>query len=146
MAFKAVIADPKSGRCAQRELSAEASNKLVGMKIGDAVKGELIDIAGYEFVLTGGSDYAGFPMRRDVPGTGRKRILAVSGVGLKKKERGIKQRKTVCGNTVHSRIIQVNLKITKEGAEKIIPEAEKKEKAPKESKAEKKEKKENKEQ
>ncbi len=135
MAFKAVIADTKSGRCVQRELSAETSNKLVGMKIGDAVKGELIDLAGYEFILTGGSDYAGFPMRSDVPGTGRKRILAVNGVGLKRKEKGVKQRKTVCGNTVHLRIVQVNLKITKEGSEKIIPETTEK----KDKKTEKKE-------
>lgn len=131
MAFKIVIADPKSGRCVQRELSSEASSKLVGMKIGDAFKGELVDLAGYEFVVTGGSDYAGFPMRSDVPGTGRKRILAVFGVGIKKKGKGIKQRKTVCGNTIHQRIAQVNVKIMKEGAEKLIEAKAEENKKPK---------------
>ena len=65
--------------------------------------------------LTGGSDKCGFPMRRDVQGTSRKRILAVKGVGIKHKSRGIKQRKTVCGNTIHADIIQVNLKVLKQG-------------------------------
>lgn len=131
MALKLVIADPKSGRCAQKELGADQSSKLMGMKIGDSVKGEVIGFSGYEFMVTGGSDYAGFPMRSDVPGTGRKRILAVSGVGLKPKGKGIKQRKTVCGNTIHQRIAQVNLKILKEGTEKIVEagEPKKKEKA-----------------
>ncbi len=135
MAIKIVIADPKSGKCAQRELGNESSGKLMGMKIGDTFKGELVDLAGYEFMITGGSDYAGFPMRHDVLGTGRKRILAVAGVGLKKKGKGIKQRKTVCGNTVHQRIAQVNVKILKEGAEKLI-QAEEKENKEKKKKEE----------
>ena len=43
-------------------------------------------------------------MRKDVSGTGRKKILIVKGVGLKKTKKGTKYRKTVCGNTIHSKI------------------------------------------
>ncbi|MBD3304321.1 30S ribosomal protein S6e [Candidatus Woesearchaeota archaeon] len=116
--FKVVIGT-KDGKCHQKEISEEDSKSLVGRKIGDTIKGELIGLTGYEFAITGGTDHAGFPMRKDIAGTARKRILAVSGVGLKKKARGIRKRKTVCGNTIHPKISQINLKILKEGSEKL---------------------------
>lgn len=138
--FKIVIGS-KSGKSVQRELKDEQAKALLGKRIGDRISGESIGLAGYEFELTGGSDYCGFPMRKDVQGTARKRILAVYGVGLKKKGKGIRQRKTVAGNTVHAKTSQVNLKVLKEGKEKL--EAAKKEgeakaegEAPKEEKKE----------
>ena len=42
--------------------------------------------------ITGGSDNCGFPMRADVHGTGRKRILGVKGVGQSQKAKGIRYR------------------------------------------------------
>jgi len=136
--FKIVIGG-ESGKCVQREAKDDAAKQLIGKKIGDKISGDALGLAGYEFEITGGSDYCGFPMRRDVQGTARKRILAVSGVGLKKKGKGIRQRKTVCGNTIHARISQVNLKVLKEGKEKLdAPPAEKPAEgaAPAEAKAE----------
>ncbi|MBW2969141.1 30S ribosomal protein S6e, partial [Candidatus Woesearchaeota archaeon] len=82
---------------------------------GETIKGELLGLTGYEFEITGGSDHAGFPMRKDIQGTGRKRILSVQGIGLKKRRKGQRQRKTVCGNTIHTKTSQINIKITKEG-------------------------------
>lgn len=122
--FKIVIADPKTGKSYQREVKDDSAKGFLNMKIGYDVKGEAIDLAGYEFKITGGSDKAGFPMRADVPGAGRKKILAVSGVGLKQKDRGIKQRKTVCGNTITENTVQINLVITKQGAQPLAPAAE----------------------
>lgn len=118
--FKVVLNDPKSGKSAQREIKDDVAKKFIGLKIGDTVKGELLDLTGYEFEITGGSDYAGFPMRKDVQGTGRKKILAVQGTGLKKKAKGIKQRKTVCGNTIHAKIVQINLKAVKQGKQPLV--------------------------
>jgi len=132
--FKVVIGT-KDGKCHQKEVSEEDSKNLIGKKIGDTIKGEVIGLTGYEFDITGGTDYAGFPMRKDIVGTGRKRILAVSGVGLKKKAKGLRKRKTVCGNTIHVKISQINLKVLKEGKEKLgaAPKEEAKEgEAPKE--------------
>ncbi|MBI2664457.1 30S ribosomal protein S6e [Candidatus Woesearchaeota archaeon] len=120
MAFKLVISDPKTGSSVQKEADDEASKGFLGLKIGDSVKGELINLTGYEFLLTGGSDYCGFPMRKDVPGVGRKKILAYNGVGVRKLKSGILQRKTVCGNTVHPRTAQINLKVVKQGSEEIF--------------------------
>lgn len=137
--FKVVISN-REGKSVQKEISDPNSRNLIGKKIGEVIKGETLGIAGYEFQITGGSDYCGFPMRRDVHGTGRKKIFAVAGVGIRKGGKGEKQRKTVCGNTIHPRISQVNLKILKQG--KIGLFAKVQEKKAEEKKEEIKEKKE----
>ncbi len=126
MALKLVISDPGSGLSVQKEVADEALKGFMGAKIGDTLKGELVDLHGYEFVLTGGSDYCGFPMRRDVPGVGRKKILAYHGVGVKKGLKGMLQRKTVCGNTVHAKIAQLNVKVAKQGTSDIFEELRRK--------------------
>lgn len=129
VSFKVVIGT-KEGKCVQKDIQEPEAKTFLGKKIGDAVSGDHIGLAGYEFIITGGSDYCGFPMRKDVEGFARKRILAIEGIGLKKKAKGIRVRKTVCGNAIHPKISQVNLKITKEGKEPLAPPAaEKKEEA-----------------
>lgn len=119
MANIKVVIGTKEGKCLQKELQETESKALLGKKIGDTIQGDNIGFTGYEFTLTGGSDYCGFPMRRDVEGFARKKILAIQGVGIKKKAPGVRQKKTVCGNTVHPKISQVNLKVTKEGKEPL---------------------------
>ena len=131
-----VVIGLKDGKCKQLEVKDPESRAFVGRKIGDKVTGESINLAGWEFEISGGSDNAGFPMRKDVQGVGRKRILAISGVGLKKKGRGIRQRKTVAGNTIHPGIAQINLKTIKEGSAKIETDAKAGEESPKEEKKE----------
>lgn len=125
----------KNGLCVQKELAEQDSKALIGKQIGDKISGDTIGFTGYEFEITGGSDYCGFPMRKDLSGAGRKKILTVQGVGVKKAANGIRQKKTVCGNTIHQKIAQVNLKILKEGKEPLAPPKEEK----KEATAEKKE-------
>lgn len=148
--FKIVISDPKTGKSYQKEAKDDAAKQFMGLKIGDKVK-DVLDLAGYEFEITGGSDYCGFPMRKDVLGTMRKKILSTKGVGLNIKEAGTKKRKTVAGNTIFDRTAQINLRITKQGKtplEAPAEEPEEKEEKPaekpsedkKEEKAEKQEK------
>jgi len=140
--FKLTIANPKTGKCYQRTVGDPNSKNLIGMKIGDILKGEAVDLPGYEFVITGGSDYCGFPMRKGI-GSRRKRILVIKSVGFKGGRKGERRRKTICGDKIHEKISQVNLKITKEGKAKLEaakegeakPE-EKKEAPKKEKKAE----------
>ncbi|MBW3018850.1 30S ribosomal protein S6e [Candidatus Woesearchaeota archaeon] len=145
MVIKVVIGT-KKGRSLQKELSEEETGFLQGKKIGDKISGDDIGFAGYEFEIAGGSDHCGFPMRKDVDGASRKKILAVEAVGLKKKAKGIRQRKTICGNTVGMNTSQVNLRILKEGAQPLIeekpaeePKSEEKKEEPKAPKEEKKE-------
>ena len=132
--FKIVISDPKTGKSYQKELKDPDSKNLFGMKIGDTVKGELFGLTGYEMMITGGSDNCGFPMRRDVIGTPRKRILSTKGSGVRDIEYGDRKRKSVAGNTIFDLTAQVNLKVTKQGKEPMEPKAEKAEDA-KEEKA-----------
>jgi len=144
--FKIVIGDPKTGKSVQKDVKDEAARHFLGLKIGDKVKGELLDLTGYEFEITGGSDFAGFPMRMDIPGIGRRKVLEVKGVGIKniKKARGkdmkykrtmkgMRQRKSVAGNTIYEKTAQINMKVLKMGKEDIFPkpaETPKEEKAP----------------
>jgi len=125
--FKLVLANPKDGKCYQREVKDNSAAPFVGMKLGDKVRGETFDLTGYEFEITGGSDNAGFPMRKDMEGSGRKKILAVEGVGLRKKGKGIRQKKTVCGNTIHEGTAQINLKVLKTGTAPLGGEEKKEE-------------------
>jgi len=134
--FKVVISDPKTGKSVQREVDSDQTKVFQGKKIGEHIKGDTFGLTDYDFEISGGSDTSGFPMRRDVEGTARKRILIVKGVGLRETKKGIRRRKTVAGNTVSLTTAQINLKILKAGKEKLFEE--KKEEA-KEEKAEKKE-------
>ena len=114
--FKLVLNDPKTGKSYSREQ--KDADALIGKSIGDKVEGKELNLAGYEFELKGGSDNCGFPMRKDV-GFARKRILAVQGIGMKKKGKGQKSRKTVAGSRISAKTSQVNLQILKYGKEKL---------------------------
>ena len=117
--YKIVLADPKTGKCYQREIKEAEAEVFLGKKIGNNVKGDSFDLSGYEFKITGGSDSSGFPMRGDIEGIGRKRILIIKGIGAKKKRAGQRQRKTVRGNTIGEETNQINLKILKYGKAKL---------------------------
>ena len=127
-AFK-IVFGLKQGKCVQKELPEANAKVLIGKQIGDKIAGDTIGFEGYEFQITGGSDYCGFPMRKDIPGANRKRIFAVEGIGLHKKKKGIRVRKTVAGNTIHTKTAQINLKMIKEGNKPLIED--KKEETPK---------------
>jgi small subunit ribosomal protein S6e len=120
MEFKVNIGDPKSGKTVQKVVSGKEAEAFLKHKVGDKISGDAIGFAGYEFEITGGSDFCGFPMRRDVRGTARKKVLIVSGVGLRHNVPGRKIRKTVAGNTVYSKTAQINLKVLKQGAQPLI--------------------------
>jgi len=129
MEFKVNIGDPKSGKTAKTIVTGDQTKAFLNKKIGDKVNGDEFGYHGYEFEITGGSDYCGFPMRRDVSGTMRKKILMVGGVGLRKNVPGRKIRKMVAGNTVHTNTAQINLKILKHGEKPLIEEVKKEEAA-----------------
>lgn len=137
VSFKVVINDPKTKKSIQKQLSDDMSANMLGFKIGDKVNGNDIGFKGYEFQITGGSDTSGFPMRYDLEGTSRKKILSTRSTGLKQKRKGMLKRKNVRGNTISEKISQVNMKITKYGKESLFEE-------PKEDNAQKEEQKEEK--
>ncbi|MBN2142871.1 30S ribosomal protein S6e [Candidatus Woesearchaeota archaeon] len=122
MEIKVNIGDPKAKKTAKLVLANEQVKPLLHKKVGDFIKGDEIGYDGYEFEITGGSDYCGFPMRKDVDGTMRKKILIVSGTGLRKNRPGRKVRKNVAGNTVYENTAQVNLKVIKHGKKPLFEE------------------------
>ena len=117
--MKIVISDPKTGKSYQTEIDENKSKALYGSTIGEEIDGALIGLNGYTLQLKGGTDKDGFPMRKDVHGTERKRILISSGAGFNKKRKGERRRKGVRGNTLSEFIEQVNVKVVKEGAKKL---------------------------
>ncbi len=135
--FKIVISDPSTGKTYQKEVKGDDARRFIGLKIGDKLKGDFLELGNVEIEVTGGSDYCGFPMRKDVLGSGRKKILAVGGVGIRNKEKGIKIRKTVCGNTIHAKISQINVMVLGGKPIKIKEEKPKVEEKPAKAKAEK---------
>ncbi|MGM5481460.1 MAG: 30S ribosomal protein S6e [Nanobdellota archaeon] len=117
---KVNIGDKKTKKTYNKTLSEEQMNQFIGKKIGDTIKGDILELQGYEFEIMGGSDSTGIPMRRDVMGPTRKRILITGGVGMKKGDRkGMRKRKLVAGNTIHEKTAQINLKVTKQGKDPI---------------------------
>ncbi|MHA1525962.1 MAG: S6e family ribosomal protein [Promethearchaeota archaeon] len=96
-----------------------------GMKIGDIIKGGLIGFPNYEFVITGGSDASGFPMRKDVHGPVKKRILVSKrGIGYRPKRKGQKRRKMVRGNEISYDMTLLNLKVVKYGEAELFKKSE----------------------
>ena len=125
MVIKIVIGI-KSGKCFHKELSQEESEALYGKVLGEKFNSEIFGITGAKFSITGGSDASGFPMRKDLPGTGKKKILIAKSLGFKGKLRGkrfggLRVKKMVAGNTVSENTHQLNVKTIK--GDKAVLEA-----------------------
>ncbi len=115
-----VISDPKNGKAYKVEgKDAETSALLIGKRIGEVVDADIIGLGGYELEITGGSDKDGMPMRKDVSGSARKRILITSPPGYRPKEKGTRRRKSVRGNEISTEISQINVKIKEYGKKPI---------------------------
>jgi len=113
--FNLVIADKKTGKSYKKSVAEADAQKFIGLKLGDTLKADFLDMPGYELEITGGSDRQGFPMRHDVEGMGRKRVLLSGGVGFKPVEKGERRRKSVCGKVIGDNISQINLVIKTNG-------------------------------
>jgi len=104
----------------------EKKFRFEGMKIGEVIKGGLIGFPNYEFEITGGSDSSGFPMRKDVHGPVKKRILVSKrGVGYKPRRKGEKRRRTVRGNEVTADMTLINLRVLKYGEAELFKKEKK---------------------
>jgi small subunit ribosomal protein S6e len=128
--FRLVISDPNKQSTYKMETAGAQANKLLGLGIGDSLKGETIGLNDYVFTITGGSDKDGVAMRRDLPGTVRKRLLLSGGVGYHPKKAGIRKRKSIRGRVISAETGQINLVVEKSGAKPLesiftAPEAEK---------------------
>ncbi|MHA2373362.1 MAG: 30S ribosomal protein S6e [Candidatus Thorarchaeota archaeon] len=126
MPFKLVISDPESKKAIQYELDDAKTNALIGKKVGDIVEGDVLGLPGYKLKITGGSDRSGFPIRPDVHGSGKKRILIRGPPGFRPDRKGVAKRKTVRGRELDSEISQVNMRVEEKGStglEELITQA-----------------------
>ncbi|MGV9199510.1 MAG: S6e family ribosomal protein [Promethearchaeia archaeon] len=99
----------------------ESKFRFEGMKIGDTIKGDLIGFPGYEFRITGGSDSSGFPMRMDIHGPVKKKVLvSKKAVGYKPKREGAKRRKTLRGNEITADMTLINVVVEKFGKTELF--------------------------
>ena len=106
--FKLTISDIK-GKSISKELKDSDANPLLGLELGNETDASIVGLTG-KLKLTGGSDKSGVPMRTDVHGAARKRVLLSRGVGLQDAEYGQRKRKLLRGNSVSEEIYQVNCK------------------------------------
>lgn len=116
---KVVVSDPESGKAYQVEADETRSRRLVGLRIRDKFDGEVVGLSGYELQITGGTDKEGFPMRFDVAGPRRARVLIARGPGFKPKRGGERRRRLIRGGSVSPDIAQLNAKVVKKGGKPI---------------------------
>ena len=134
--FKAVVndTDPSNGgKSYAVDISGSNYNHFLGKKIGDDVDGIFIgegekSLGGFKLQITGGSDLTGTPMRADLDGGGRKKVLVSPSTGFKghkivKKKGGryrytydgLRRRRAFRGNVISSDTRQINLKVVESG-------------------------------
>ena len=117
--FKTVIADPKEKKSYQKVLAEDKSNALVGKTIGEEIDGIFLDLPGYRLKITGGSDNSGVPLRGDIDGNQRRKILMTESVGFHPVKHGQRRRKLIRGRSLNSEVSQINLKVIEYGPKSI---------------------------
>jgi small subunit ribosomal protein S6e len=127
--FKVVLSDPKTGRAYNVAASGGAANALTGRKIGDEIDGGALGLQGYRMKITGGSDRNGTPARKDLPISGRKKILLAGGLGFKPLMDGQRRRKSMRGSEIGPDFVQINASVVAYG-DKSLEELFPKEAAP----------------
>lgn len=106
-----IVSNPAEGTSQRVELDDQQLRALYGTRIGQVVEGAVAGMQGYKIRLTGGTDKDGIPMRPDVHGSAKARVILSGGVGYAPKNKGEKKRKVVRGNTVSAETIFLNFTI-----------------------------------
>jgi len=130
MVFKINIAE-KDGKTFHLESDSE---EFIEKELHNTMNGKDIspDLEGYEFEITGASDNAGFTSMDNVEGATLKRVLLGYGKAMHRRPRregkkkvsnftpkGLRLRKTVRGKVISAAVVQINLKILKQGNKKL---------------------------
>ena len=136
--IKFAIGSKEEKKVFKHIVSGADAEKLFGKKINEKFRGEIIGLNGYELEVTGGSDTSGFPMRKDIDGPGRKKVVVTRSLGFNSKIKGQRKRRSIRGNTISDQTAQINCKVVKAGKDTIAkllgleakPVEEKKEEKP----------------
>ena len=117
--FKAIINDVKTGKSYNVAVSGHHANSLIGKNIGEIVDGIFVGLPGYKLKITGGSDNTGVPMRGDMPGNKRRKLLMADGQSFHEKYPGQRKRVAIRGATISSSIVQINMAVAEYGPKSI---------------------------
>jgi len=109
--FKIIISEPETGTSKTVELEETRAIPLIGRKVGEVIDGSIVGLSGYKAQITGGSDKDGFPMRPNVHGGIRRKVVLSGGIGFNPQNKGARERKMVRGNVITDEIVQINMKI-----------------------------------
>jgi small subunit ribosomal protein S6e len=118
--FRIVVSDSKTAQAYQVTVTGAAASKIIGKNIGDTISGDIAGLSGYKLKLTGGTDKDGFPMRPDLSGPARKKILVAGGVGFHPKADGIRMRKSMRGREISSDVTQINAVVVEYGEKPLV--------------------------
>ena len=105
--FKAIVNDVKTGRSYNVAVSGHHANSLIGVNIGEIVDGVFVGLPGYKLKITGGSDGNGTPMRSDLPGNKRIKLLLSDSKGFHEKYPGQRKRVAIRGSAISAEIVQI---------------------------------------
>jgi small subunit ribosomal protein S6e len=127
MAFKINVAN--KGKTYKLETENEV---LIGKKIGETLDGSDLseDLKGYVLEIKGTSDISGIPGKKGLEGNIYHRKLLTRGFGMKDTRKGMRLKKTLRGEEISAKTIQINTIVKKEGSKKfeeLVKKEEKKE-------------------
>ena len=128
--FKIIVSDPQTGTSKVLELEEARAAPFIGRKIGETLDGAVVDLPATKVQIKGGSDKDGVPMRPDVHGGVRRKVVLSGGVGFNPTKGGERRRKAVRGNIITDEIAQLNLKIVEQPSKPKEAKAEAKPQAP----------------
>ena len=114
--FKAIVNDVKTGRSYN---VGHHANSLIGVNIGEIVDGVFVGLPGYKLKITGGSDGNGTPMRSDLPGNKRIKLLLSDSKGFHEKYPGQRKRVAIRGSAISAEIVQINMAVAEYGPKSI---------------------------
>jgi small subunit ribosomal protein S6e len=109
--FKVIVSDPQAGTSKVVELEEARAAPFIGRKIGEIMDGAVVDMGATKFQILGGSDKDGVPMRPNVHGGVRRKVVLSGGVGFSATKGGERKRKAVRGNIITDEIVQINAKL-----------------------------------
>lgn len=107
--FKIILSDPEDGKSQVVELEGPRAVPLVGRRLGETLDGAALGFGGYKVKVAGGSDKDGFPMRPDIHGGVKTRVVMAQGVGFHPTSQGQRRRKTIRGSVITEEIVQINM-------------------------------------
>jgi small subunit ribosomal protein S6e len=122
--FKVIVSDPQAGTSKVVELEEARAAPFIGRRLGETLDGSAVDLPAHTVQILGGSDKDGVPMRGNVHGGVRRRVVLSGGAGFSPKNSGERKRKTVRGNIITDEIVQINMKIVERPAKPAETKAE----------------------